>query len=171
MKFILAIFMLIFMFRPFNTIFFVVTSILLSCFLYGESFIAAALIYFSLASLIILYCLSQIFLPLMRSNLSAIHRKYFVAIHWNLGAEMFSFLCSNFAMLNVIWTIKTVYYGYWWTIIYSILFYLIYSFFIGERLNPYLFLGDRVNAGDLYAAETLKKIHSIRQHGVGSFYW
>ena len=152
-----AIFGLIFFFRPFNTIFFVIVSILLSCFLHDQCFVIASLIYFSLASLVIFYCLSQIFLPLLRSNLSTIHKRYFCAIHLPFGAEHFSFLCSNTAMLNIIWTIKTVYYGYWWIIIYSILYYLIYAFFIGERLNPYLFLGDRARGGDFYAADELEK--------------
>ena len=153
------------MFRPFNIIIFALFTFIL-LFFEQDIYLVFSFIYFSISFFVFLCCIIPIFTTRFYKNLSLVHRKYYLAIHFTHGAEGFSFLCSSFCLFNIFWTLKMVYYGYWYLLIYTILYYFCYSLYIGPRLNPFLFLGDRVvKRGDVEVYKELTMIDSIKRDG------
>lgn len=152
------------MFRPFNVIIFALFSLIM-LFFEQEIYEIFSYVYFSISFFIFLCCIIPILTSGISQKLSSIHRKYYLAIHYSHGAEGFSFLCSTFALFNILWTIKMLYYGHWYFLIYTLFYYFLYNLFIGPRLNPFLFLGDRVNKGDINAYKELTMINSIKRDG------
>ena len=147
-------------------------SILLNIFFKGNSFIILQIVYYSISILFFLYVISLLLLGDTGSNydsqLKAIYgktfSKYYCAIRYPYGAEIYCSLCSLFSLINFVYTIalciKT---GIWFPIIIAIFYELIDTFFLGPRLNPTIFLGNQAKRGDIKAAMELDAINEIKR--------
>ena len=161
--FIVGIVGLILTFRPFNAIVFWIASVVLNIVLDGKSWYMLQIVYFSLSFFLFLYCIFSCFAGYIHPFTNPVLKKYYCAIRWNMGSEMFSFWCSHFSLCNFLYSGFVGYYtGVWWLLALSVFYWLVYTYFIGEILNPYLFLGDRSAHGDLDARYELAEIMRIR---------
>lgn len=164
--FLVAIFGIFFTFKPFNAILIWIVSIVLNIVLQGTSWRVFQIVYYAVSGLLFLQCFYSCLSGYFYRNADPILKKYYCAIRWNIGSELFSFWCSHFAMLNFLYAgVATYRERQWWLLIASAFYYIVYTYFIGERLNPYLFLGDRAKHGDLKAIYELEQIMRIRQFG------
>ena len=133
MKKILSFFMVflgfVFFLRPFNVIFLWIASIILNIFLANTAFIVLQVIFFAFSVLLFVWCMSTSLSGYFCNFSDPVLKKYYCAIHWNIGAEMQSFWCSNFAFWNFLYGGFVTYrYGMWWILIASAVYWLIYIF-------------------------------------------
>ena len=147
-------------------------SILLNIFLKGNVFIILQIFYYSISVLFCLYITSLLLLgdegSHYDSTIKAIYgktfSKYYCAIRYPFGSEIYSCICYYFSIINFVYTIALcVKLGIWFPIIISIFYFLFYLFFLGPRFNPTLFLGSQAKRGDINAAMELDAINEIKR--------
>ena len=164
--FIGGIFAIFYCFKPLNAIIAWIVSIILNIALRGRAWQIFQIVFYTLSILWFVQCMGACLAGYMYRNADPILKKYYGAIRWNIGSELLSFWCSHFALWNFLYAgVATYRERQWWLLIASAFYYIVYTYFIGERLNPYLFLGDRAKHGDLKAIYELEQIMRIRQFG------
>lgn len=168
MNALFACFMLIRALGIFGIIIMLAVHIALNVFLKEKSFMILQIIYYGFSCIIFLYCLLQSFVGCFSNNPDKLVRRYYCAIKYPMGAEMFSWLCSVFMFHNFVYAIALcVKTGIWYPIVLCVIYFLIYNNLIGPRLNPYLFLADRAKQGDYNAAIDLQMLNTLKITGAG----
>ncbi len=172
---IAGIFGVFFIFKPFNAILFWIISAILNIALTGRAWHVLQTFYYIVSIVLFVYCVFSCFAGYfyqiddrIKKHMHPIDnqtlKKYYSAIRWNIGSELFSFWCCHFSLCNFLYSgFATFRNGAWWLLVCSAIYWLIYTYFIGERLNPYLFLGNRAQHGDMTAMSELESINYLRK--------